>query len=119
VGAGCSFALVPTERRSVEVRIGGQNVRLVSSASDEELRRLAGVVNEKLGELAPPGRAMPPQALVLAAMALAHDLESERAHRERLERRTRDLMRRLLVRIDDALDAQAPADEDADEAGPG
>jgi cell division protein ZapA len=94
------------ERRTVEVRVGGQSFRVVSSASEEEVRRLAGVVNEKLGEVAPPGRTAPPQALLLAAIALAHDLEGERRHREGLERRTRDLMRRLLVRIDSALDGE-------------
>jgi cell division protein ZapA len=94
------------DRRTVEVRIGGQSVRVVSSASDEELRRLAGVVNEKLNEISSASRPGPSQALILAAMALAHDLESERAQREGLERRTRDLMRRLLVRIDDALDSE-------------
>jgi hypothetical protein len=37
-------------------------------------------------------------------MALAHELETERGRRESLERRTRDLMRRVLVRIDDAME---------------
>lgn len=92
--------------RTVEVRIGGQSVRVVSSASDEELRRLAGAVNDKLSEVSASGRPAPSQALILAAMALAHNLESERAHREGLERRTRDSMRRLLVRIDDVLESE-------------
>ncbi len=100
------------DRRTVEVRIGGQNVRVVSSASDEELRRLAQVVSKKLEDVSPAGRPMPPQALVLAAMALAHELESERALRESLERRTRDLMRRLLVRLDEALDAGTDSDDE-------
>ena len=99
------------DRRSVEVRIGGQSVRVVSSAPDEELQRLAGLVNAKLGEVSPPGRTPPPQALVLAAMALAHDLEEERLQRQGLEKRTRDLMRRVLVRIDDALEADEGPDE--------
>jgi len=37
-------------------------------------------------------------------MALAHEVEAERSKRESLERRTRDLLRRVLVRIDDALE---------------
>jgi cell division protein ZapA len=102
------------DRRTIEVRIGGQAVRVVSSAPEEELQRLAGVVNAKLTEVSPPGRAAPPQALVLAAMALAHELETERALRQGLEKRTRDLMRRVLVRIDDALDAQDEADGQPD-----
>jgi hypothetical protein len=42
-------------------------------------------------------------------MALAHDLEAERSLRHQVEKRARDLMQRLLVRIDDALDAQDEA----------
>jgi cell division protein ZapA len=102
------------DRRTVEVRIGGQNVRVVSSAPEEELQRLAGVVNAKIGEVSAPGRPVPAQALVLAAMALAHELETERAHRQGLEKRTRDLMRRLLVRIDDVLESQDEAEAEPD-----
>jgi cell division protein ZapA len=97
------------ERRTVELRIAGQNYRLVSSAPADELQRLAGMVEEKLAELGPRGRAQP-QALLLAAMALAHEVEAERDRRESVERRTRDLMRRMLVRIDDALEPFESAD---------
>lgn len=92
------------DRRTVELRIAGQSYRVVSSAPDEELRRLAEVVGAKLTELTPRGRAPQPQAILLAAIALAHELEAERGRRESLERRTRDLLRRVLVRIDDALE---------------
>ena len=97
------------ERRTVELRIGGQNYRLVSSAPVDELHRLAEIVEAKLAEIGPRGRAQP-QALLLAAMALAHDVESERTQRESLEKRTRDVLRRVLVRIDDALE---PLESDA------
>jgi cell division protein ZapA len=92
------------DRRTVNVRVGGQSYRVVSSAPDEELARLAAVVDAKLGELVPHGKA-PPQALVLVAMALAHDLETERARRVGLERRSRDMLRRVLVRVENALDS--------------
>jgi cell division protein ZapA len=97
------------ERRTVELRIAGQNYRLVSSAPADELQRLADVVEAKLAEIAPKGKAQP-QALLLAAMALAHEVETERDRRESLERRTRDLMRRMLVRIDDAIEPFEQAD---------
>jgi cell division protein ZapA len=97
------------DRRTVELRIAGQNYRLVSSAPAEELQRLADVVEAKLAEIAPKGKAQP-QALLLAAMALAHEVEAERDRRESLERRTRDLMRRMLVRIDDAMEPFEQAD---------
>jgi cell division protein ZapA len=97
------------DRRTVELRIAGQNYRLVSSAPADELQRLAEVVEAKLAEIAPKGKAQP-QALLLAAMALAHEVETERDRRESLERRARDLMRRMLVRIDDAIEPFEQAD---------
>jgi cell division protein ZapA len=92
------------DRRTVELRIAGQSYRVVSSAPEEDLKRLALVVGAKLAELVPKGRPVPPQAMLLAAMALAHEVEAARGERESLERRTRDLLRRALVRIDDALE---------------
>ena len=107
------------DRRTVELRIAGQSYRVVSSAPEDDLRRLAGRVAEKLAELTPRVKAMPPQAMLLAAMAFAHEAEEERARREALERRTRDLLRRMLVRIDDALEPFEGEDEaPAGGAGP-
>jgi cell division protein ZapA len=91
------------DRRTIELRIAGQSYRVVSSAAAEELRHLAGIVEAKLAELGPRVKAQP-QAMLLAALALAHDAQNERDRRESLERRTRDLLRRVLVRIDDALE---------------
>jgi cell division protein ZapA len=91
------------ERRTVELRIAGQPHRLVSSAPREELQRLAEMIEAKLVDMGPKVRTQP-QAVLLAAMALAHDVEVERDKRESLERRTRDLLRRVLVRVDDALE---------------
>jgi hypothetical protein len=48
-------------------------------------------------------------------MALAHELEVERGRRESLERRTRDVLRRALVRIDDALEQTDPSGPAAEE----
>ncbi len=92
------------DRRTVELRIAGQSYRVVSSAPEEDLKRLALAVGQKLAELVPKGRPVPPQAMLLAAMALAHEVEAARGEQESLERRTRDLLRRTLVRIDDALE---------------
>jgi cell division protein ZapA len=104
---------VAMERRTIDLRIAGQSYRVVSSSPADELKRLAEVVEAKLGEIAPRAKTQP-QTMLLAAMALAHEVESERGRRETLERRTRDLLRRVLVRIDDALE---PFDEG--DAGPG
>jgi cell division protein ZapA len=102
------------ERRTIELRIAGQTYRVVSSSPAEELHHLVEIVEAKLAELAPRGKAQP-QAMLLAAMALAHDVESERARRESLERRTRDLLRRVLVRVDDALEPFDEADAEPTE----
>jgi cell division protein ZapA len=101
------------DRRTVELRIAGQSYRVVSSAPEEDLVRLADKVAEKLAEVAPRGKPQSGQALLLAAMALAHEVEAERDRRESLERRTRDLLRRVLVRIDDALEPFEAAEAEA------
>ncbi len=91
-------------RRTVELRVAGQNYRVVSSVSEDDLRRLAAVVSSKLGEVAGKGRGAPPQAMLLAAIALAHEVETQRDDKVRLEKRTRDLLRRMLARVDAALE---------------
>lgn len=91
------------DARPVSLRIAGQSYKVVSTASEEDLQRLAETVSAKVAELTPVGKAAAPQAVVLAAMALAHELEEERARRRTLERRARDMLRSVLGRIDDAL----------------
>jgi cell division protein ZapA len=89
--------------RPVSLRVAGQSYKVVSSASEEELQRLADTVSAKVEELT-RGKSATPQAVLLAAMALAHELEEERARRLSLERRAKDMLRRFLGRIDEALD---------------
>lgn len=91
-------------RRTVELRVAGQNYRVVSSASEDDLRRLGAVVSSKLVEIAGKGRAPPPQAMLLAALSLAHELESQREANQGLRKRTRDLLERVLTRVDAALE---------------
>lgn len=89
----------------VELRVGGQTYRVVSSAEEHELRRLAEVVDARLRERVPAGRQVPPQALILAAISLAHELEQERSRRVELERRSREMLKALLARIDAVIDS--------------
>jgi cell division protein ZapA len=98
------------ETRAVQLRVAGQSYKVVSSANEEDLQRLADAVSEKVAEVGARGRTPAPQALLLAAIALAHELEEERARRASVERKTRDMLRRVLVRLDDALDANDDAD---------
>ena len=103
---GCVLGSPPMDR-SVQLRIAGQSYRVVSSANEEDLQRLAETVSAKVEALTPRGKGVSPQAVLLAAIALAHDLEEERARRGAVERRARDMLRRVLVRIDDALDTES------------
>jgi cell division protein ZapA len=97
------------ETRPVQLTIGGQSYKVVSSADEGELQRLADTVSAKVAELTPRGKAAPPQAVLLAAIALAHELEQERDRRVAVECRARDMLRQVLVRIDDALDDAPPS----------
>jgi cell division protein ZapA len=75
------------ERAPVELKVGGQTYRVVASAAEADLRRLADVVDSRLRALTAPGRGMSPQTLLLAAISLAHDLEErERYRRSRIDR---------------------------------
>ena len=96
------------DRRTVQLHIAGQSYKVVSNSAEADLHRLASKVDAKVWEVVPPGRPAAPNAMLLAAMALAHELEEERGRREALERRTRDVLRRALVRIDDALENTLP-----------
>jgi cell division protein ZapA len=90
-------------RRTVHLRVGGQTYRVVTSASDEELQRLAALVDQKLAAVVPAGRAVTPQAMLLAAMALAHDLEQEKARATQVVGRAKDAFSRILQRVDAVL----------------
>ena len=106
--------LARMERRAIQLRVAGQTYKVHSTADEDELRRLAGLVDERVDALVPKGRAIPGNAILLAAIALAHDLETERSLRKSLERRTRDILRRVLMRIDHALEVDTTAEATAD-----
>ncbi|MFO0551371.1 MAG: cell division protein ZapA [Polyangiaceae bacterium] len=109
--------------RPVELRIGGQNYRVVSSASAEELEHLAAIVDDKLSTIVPPGRPLTPQAMLLVAMALAHDVELEKRRVEAMRAHSRASIDELVRELDltlsfatEALDRSRPApNKSADE----
>lgn len=86
--------------RAVELRVGGQTYRVISSASPEELLRLAEIVDARIHALVPPGRPVNPQTMLLAAMALAHDLEEQRTKTAQVASRARESVGKLLDRLD-------------------
>ena len=97
------------ERRAIELTVGGQRYKVVSTSDEAELLALAAEVDSRVRELTPRSRAAGPQALVLAAIALAHELEIERKKRQELEGRTREALTRMLGRIDLAMGEERPS----------
>lgn len=91
-------------RPAVEVNVGGQLYRLVASTGEQSIQRYAGVVNERLREVTGADRPIHPQAMLLVAMALAHDLEQERARRLEERGQAEEMLRSLLSRVNAALD---------------
>jgi cell division protein ZapA len=107
----------------VELKVGGQTYRVVASAEETELRRLADLVDARLRSMSAPGRPISPQALLLAAISLAHDLEEEKRKRIQLETRSKEMLRSVLSRIDAAIEAsdekaESEADGDAEPSEP-
>jgi cell division protein ZapA len=101
-------------RAPVTLNVGGQQYRVVASVPEDSLRRLAAVVDERIRAIVPRGKAVTPNAILLAAIALANEVEEERDKRDAIEKRSRDVLRRLLARIDEALEApEDDADGDA------
>jgi cell division protein ZapA len=96
----------------VVLNVGGQQYRVVASVPEESLKRLAAVVDARIREIVPRGKPVSPNAILLAAIALANEVEEEKAKRQTIEARSRDLMRRLLARIDEALEAPEPGESD-------
>lgn len=108
------------ERRTVVVSLGGQRYRVVTSAGDEELSRLVGLVEGKAKEVG-KGRGMTPECILLTAIAFAHESEAQRARADRIWEKAAELAGGLLCEVDEALgeteDAQGPSDGAGDEGG--
>jgi cell division protein ZapA (FtsZ GTPase activity inhibitor) len=101
----------------VELHVGGKTYRVVASANESELQRLAREVDDRLRDHAAPGTPIATKSLLLVAMSLAHDLKEERDRRRLFEQRSRDRLRSVLARIDAALESadeldRSPADDE-------
>ena len=103
----------------VELRVGGQTYRVVASAPEGDLRRLAAIVDDRLRAIIPPGKVISPQALLLAAIALAHELEEEKTKNLKLATRSREMLGSILTRIDAAVGAAGmPAESEESAPAP-
>jgi len=97
---------------TVALTVGGQVYRVRSAATEQELRKLAAAVDARLRSLAATTHsAVAPQALLLVAISLAHDLEHEIALRKQVELAAQDSLQLLLERIDGALENAARSHE--------
>jgi cell division protein ZapA (FtsZ GTPase activity inhibitor) len=90
----------------IELHVAGQTYRVNSSETAETLHSLAAELEQHVAALTIPGRQPPNGVLLLAALGLVHALRNERAEKQSLERKTRDLLRRALSRIEHALETE-------------
>lgn len=109
------------------ISIGGSTYQVNADLPADDLARLTAKVDKRLRELLPKGKAPTPQTFLLVALSFAHDVElgeaavveaeqkaaefeeavdEEIAKRKALEVETRDVLRRVLSRIDLALEAE-------------
>jgi cell division protein ZapA len=102
--------LIAVSARNVHLRVGGQSYRVSASGTVEELERLAAMVEVKLREVAPDGRPVTPQAMLLAAMLLAHEVETERERASAASARARAALRDAVKRIDALVGTLAEAE---------
>lgn len=95
----------------VDVRVGQKSYRVVSSSDPKTLERLSGLVEEKLTAVG----SRHPDALVLAALALAHDIDRLERENNQLRHRLRERLTALVARVDDVLEH---VDENAEPLAP-
>jgi cell division protein ZapA (FtsZ GTPase activity inhibitor) len=96
------------------VSLGGQRYRVVTSAGDEELAHLVGLVERKAKEVG-RGRGMTPDCILLTAIAFAHESEAQRARADRILEKAAGFAGGLLGDVEDALgedEAEGPGEED-------
>ena len=101
----------------VELRVGDQTYRVITSSPESEVRTIAAVVDARFRQLAPAGKHTPAQRLLLVAMALAHELEEEKGLRRERDARWRQRVQGLVARIDGLLEL-LPGEPDPREAVP-
>ena len=78
----------------------------MTTANEQELKVLAAMVEEKLRGVLTPGRPVTTQAMLLVAVALAHEAREQRARADAVAERAKGALRALLHRVDAALDAE-------------
>jgi cell division protein ZapA len=90
--------------KAVELCVAGQTCRVVTTADASELELLAAMVEKKLETILAPGRPVTTQAMLLAAVALAHDVQEERNKRTAVTRKAKQSLNQILERVDSVLE---------------
>lgn len=90
-------------KQAVTVSVAGHAYRLVTSLDAAALQRHAKDVERRLGKLA-PGQQIHPQALLLVALSLAHELEAAGDEMAALKERASARILDMVQRVDNALD---------------
>ena len=88
----------------VELKLGGQVLRVVVGDDRTKLDALAASVEARLAKHRRGAAPIPQNAMALVALELENEVTELAAKYEALERRTRDLLRRSVSRIDSALE---------------
>lgn len=89
--------------RAVELSVAGTSCRVVTTADDAELAALCAMVEEKLAAVLKSGRPVTKQAVLLAAIALAHDAREQRARADAIAARAKQALGRVLAGVDEVL----------------
>ncbi|MBW2459807.1 MAG: cell division protein ZapA [Deltaproteobacteria bacterium] len=90
--------------KAVELNVAGQRCRVVTTASEPELQELVALVEDKIAAVLGKGRPVNTQALLLAAIALAHDLKEQRDRATAITGKAKLSLSGLLTRVDTALE---------------
>jgi cell division protein ZapA len=90
--------------KAVELSVAGQNCRVVTTADAQELQLLATMVEEKLAGVIASGRPVTTQAMLLAAVALAAEVQTQRARADAIADKAKTALSAMLERVDAALE---------------
>jgi cell division protein ZapA len=93
-------------KQTVSLQVAGRTVRVATTASEAEIRRLAAVVEGRTQEVS-RGRGGTADAMVLTAISLAHDAERMRGEHAAFRADVLRRMKELLGQVDVALSVLA------------
>jgi cell division protein ZapA len=98
-------------KRTVAFSVEGRSYRVVTTASESDLARLAAVVEERLRAIPRTRHSTFEDRVVLAAIALANDVEEQQGRADALRASVHARLEGALRRIDDELAEPSPASE--------